>query len=112
LLNSSPYYAQAKGQANSSNKVLIKLIKKKVNEYPGRWYEVLSEALWVHRTSKHGAMKVTPFELVYGQEGVLPIEVNFQTCRIVGQNNLSATEYMEGMTNTIDAMPEGQLKAL
>ena len=29
ILNSSPYYAQANGQAESSNKILIKLIKKK-----------------------------------------------------------------------------------
>ena len=28
LLNSSPYYAEANGQAESSNKTLIKLIKK------------------------------------------------------------------------------------
>jgi hypothetical protein len=32
LLNSSPYYAQANGQAESSNKTLIKLIKKKIEE--------------------------------------------------------------------------------
>jgi hypothetical protein len=30
----------------------------------------------VHRTSRHEAMKVTPFELVYGQEAVLPVEVS------------------------------------
>ena len=30
LLNSSPYYAQTNGQAESSNKILIKLIKKKI----------------------------------------------------------------------------------
>jgi transposase InsO family protein len=68
LLNSSPYYAQANGQAESSNKVLIKLIKKKLEENPKRRHEVLSEALWAHRISRHGATKVTPFELVYGQE--------------------------------------------
>jgi hypothetical protein len=84
LLNSSPYYAQANGQAESSNKILIKLIKKKVNEYPRRWHEALSEALWAHRTSKHGATKVTQFELLYGQEDVLPVEVNLQACRVVG----------------------------
>ena len=33
LLNSSPYYAQANGQAESSNKTLIKLIKKKIEEH-------------------------------------------------------------------------------
>jgi len=45
LLNASPYYAQANGQAESSNKTLIKLIKKKIEENPRRWHEVLSEAL-------------------------------------------------------------------
>jgi transposase InsO family protein len=32
LLNSSPYYAQANGQAESSNKTLIKFIKKKIED--------------------------------------------------------------------------------
>ena len=35
-LNSSSYYAQANGQAESSNKILIKLIKKKIEENPRR----------------------------------------------------------------------------
>jgi hypothetical protein len=34
LLSSSPYYAQANGQAMSSNKTPIKLIKKKIDENP------------------------------------------------------------------------------
>ena len=59
ILNSSPYYAQANGQAESSNKILIKLIKKKIEENPMRWHEVLSKALWAHRISRHGATKVT-----------------------------------------------------
>jgi hypothetical protein len=46
LLRSSAYYAQANGQAESSNKTLIKLIKKKIEENPKRWHKVLSEALW------------------------------------------------------------------
>jgi len=34
LIQSSPYYAQANGQAEASNKSLIKLIKRKIDEYP------------------------------------------------------------------------------
>jgi transposase InsO family protein len=79
LFKSSPYYAQANGKAESSNKTLIKLIKKKIEENPRRWHEVFSEALWAHRISRHGATKVTPFELVYGQEAMLPVEVNLDT---------------------------------
>jgi hypothetical protein len=51
-------------------------MKKKIEENPKRWHEVLSEALWAHHISKHSATKVTPFELVYGQEAVLCVEVN------------------------------------
>jgi hypothetical protein len=76
LLSSSSYYAQANGQAESSNKTLIKLIKKKIKENLKKWHEVLSEVLWTHHISKHSATRVTPFELVYGQEVVLPAEVN------------------------------------
>jgi transposase InsO family protein len=65
LLSSSPYYAQANGRAESSNKALIKLIKK-IEENPKRWHEVLLKALWAHRISKYRATKVTHFELVYG----------------------------------------------
>jgi transposase InsO family protein len=62
LLSSSPYYTQANGQAESSNKTLIKLIKEKIKENPKRWHGVLSETLWAHRISKHSATKVTPFK--------------------------------------------------
>jgi hypothetical protein len=55
LLNSSSYYAQSNGWAESSNKILIRLIKKKIEENPRRWHEVLSKALCAHRTSRHGA---------------------------------------------------------
>jgi hypothetical protein len=112
LLNSSPYYAQVNGQAEASNKVLIKIIKKTIKDNPRRWHKKLSEAMWVHRTSRHGATKVTPFELVYGQEAVLPIEVILQNLRITGQYYLSAKEYTKLMMDIIDEAPESQLKAL
>jgi hypothetical protein len=112
LLNSSPYYAQANGQAEASNKVLIKIIKKRIKDNPRRWHEKLSEALWAHRKSNHGATKVTPFELVHGQEAVLPIEVSLQNLRITGQDYLSAKEYIELMMDKLDEAPKSRLKAL
>ena len=36
VLNYSPYYAQANGQAEASNKSVIKLIRRKVDENPRR----------------------------------------------------------------------------
>jgi hypothetical protein len=72
LIKSSPYCAQANGQAETSNQSLIKLIKRKIDEHPRRWHKILLEALWAHRISCHGATKTSPYHLVYGQEAVLP----------------------------------------
>jgi hypothetical protein len=75
LIRSSPYYAQANGQAEASNQSLIKLIKRKIDEHPRCWHEVLLEAVWAHRISCHGETKTSPYHLVYGEEAVLPWEI-------------------------------------
>jgi hypothetical protein len=92
--------------------VLIKIIKKRIEDYLRMWHEKLSEALWVHRTSRLRATKVTPFELVYGQEVVLPIEIGLQNLRVTEQYSLSAKEYHKLMMDKIDDIPESRVKAL
>jgi transposase InsO family protein len=82
LIRSSPYYAQANGQAETSNQSLIKLIKRKIDEYPRRWHEVLSEALWAYRISCHGSTKTSPYHLAYGQDAMLPWEITAGSRRV------------------------------
>jgi hypothetical protein len=106
LLNSYPYYAQANGQAEASNKVLIEIIKKRIKDNPRRWHKKLSEALWAHRISRHEAMRLTPFNLVHGQEVVLPVEIGLQSLRVTGQGSLSAKEYHVLMMDKIDDVPK------
>jgi hypothetical protein len=43
-----------------------------------------------------------PFELVFGQAAVLPVEVNFQVCRVAQQDELSAEEYGSLMMEKLD----------
>ena len=91
---------------------MIELIKKKIEENSRRWNEVLSKALWDHRISRHGATKVTPFELVYGQETVLPIEVNLDTYKLTKQNDLSTIYYCDFRMDNIDEVTDKRLRAL
>ena len=112
MLNSSPYYAQANGQAESSNKILIKLIKKKIEDHPRRWHELLCEALWAHRISRHVATKVTPYELLYGQGAIFPTDVNLAALRLTKQNYLSEVDFHNLMMDNIDEVTDKRLIAL
>jgi hypothetical protein len=83
-----------------------------MEENPRRWHEVLSEVLWAHRISRHGATKVTPFELIYGQEVVLPVEVNLDAYRLAKQNDLDAIVYHNLMMDNIDEIADKRMNAL
>jgi hypothetical protein len=112
LIRSSLYYAQANGQAEASNQSLIKLIKRKIDEHPRRWHEVLSEALWAYRVSCHGATRTSPYHLVYGQEAVLPWEITAGSRRIEFQNELTAEEYAALMSDNMEDITELRLLSL
>ena len=112
LLNSSPYYAQANGQAEASNQIMIKLIKKKIEEQPRKWHSTLNEALWAYGMVCHGLIKTSPYELVYGHNAVLPWEIQTRSRRVTLQNDLLAEVYKNLMIDDLEDLSCHQLRAL
>jgi hypothetical protein len=112
ILNSSPYYAQANGQAKAANKGVIKLIKRKVEEQQRRWHTTLNEALWAYRMACHGSTKLSPYQLVYGHKAVLPWELKIGSRRTMFQDQLTADDYSALMKNELEDLVGYQLRAL
>jgi hypothetical protein len=112
LLNSSPYYAQANGQAEASNKIMIKIIQEKIDQKPRRWHSVLNEALWAYRMAPHGATQTSPYELVYGHHAVLPWEMQSESKRVVLQKDLSSKDYNDLMMDELEDLHMICLRAL
>ena len=80
---SLPYHLQGNGQAEVTNKVLIKIISKMSQEYTGRWATHLPDALWAYRKSPKFAIGFSPFSLVYRTEAVSPAEVTTPSLRVM-----------------------------
>ncbi|KAF7146073.1 hypothetical protein RHSIM_Rhsim04G0191100 [Rhododendron simsii] len=81
-LTSTPYYPQGNGQAEATNKTLIRIISKLLDEKGGTWADHLALALWAYRTSHRKATRASPFSLVYGAETVLPAELSVPSARL------------------------------
>ncbi|XP_059664235.1 uncharacterized protein LOC132310008 [Cornus florida] len=109
---STPYYAQANGQAESSNKILIEIIEKMIKDKPRRWHETLSEALWAYKNSKKTGTVVTPYMLTYGHHDVLPMEMNVKSAKVAFQNNLTPADYTQAMLTELEYLDEVRLDAL
>lgn len=58
-----PYYAQGNGQAEATNKIIIELIKKNIEDRSMKWHETLNEILWAMRNAKSIAIGITPYRL-------------------------------------------------
>jgi len=112
VLNSSLYYAQDNGQAKASNKGIIKLIKRKIEENPRRWHTLLNEALWSYWMACHGSTKVSPYQLVYVHDAVLPWEIKTRSRRIFSQDHLNTDDYATLMKDELDDLVGHRLKSL
>jgi hypothetical protein len=68
---------------------------------------------YVHTVSlTHNATKVTHFQIVYGQEVILPVEVNLDALRIARQNELSVVDYHNLMLDRLDEVSDERVRAL
>ena len=61
LKYSASYYPQGNGLAESTNKNLIKIIKRTVAENHKNWHNVLLNALWDDRVTPKAAIGNSPF---------------------------------------------------
>ncbi len=64
-VSSITYYPRGNGQAESTNKVIGRLLTKLVNEKKTNWDEHMSTFLFSYKTTYKVATSYTPYELMY-----------------------------------------------
>ena len=74
-------HPQTNGQAEFANKVILNELKKRLGSAKGKWVEELVEVLWAYRCTPHSTTRETPYNLTYGTDAMLPVEVRESTIR-------------------------------
>ena len=85
---SSTYHPQCNGQAESTNKILLKTLKKIVEGDKKYWDRKLNSALWAYRTSYKVTTGMMPFKMAYGLEAMVPMEFMIPSLRMAIQEKL------------------------
>ncbi|RDY14220.1 pol, partial [Mucuna pruriens] len=68
-------HPQSNGQAEAANKVILRGLRKRLEEAKGRWAEELHQVLWSYHTTPHSSTNETPFRLTFGTEAMIPVEI-------------------------------------
>ena len=69
------YYPQGNGLAESTNKNLIKIIKRTVSENHKNWHNKIFNAIRAYRVTPKTTVGNSPFFLIYRREAILPAHV-------------------------------------
>ena len=91
---SIPYYPQGKGQAEATNKMLLRILSKMVFDYGNDWRAHLADVLWAYQSSPKIATGFTPFSLVYGTDTISPTELVVPSSRVMQGSELEVDANM------------------
>jgi hypothetical protein len=75
LVHSTPYYPQGNSLAESSNKSLIRIIRKLLEENQKSWDSKVKFSLWADRVTNNKSIETSPFKLVYGTDAIFLIQL-------------------------------------
>ena len=75
LVHSTSYYPQGNGLAESSNKSLVRIIRKLLETNKKSWDSKLKFGLWADKVRDKRSIGTSPFKLFYGTEAIFPIQL-------------------------------------
>ena len=102
LGHSTAYYPWGNGLAESSNKSLMRIIKKLLHDNKISWHTKLIHALWANRISVKKSISTSPFQLVYGSDVIFPRSLSFPVMRLLQEKEAETNPNWRRMYELIE----------
>jgi len=83
---STPFCPKANGQVEATNKTLLTILKKKLEDQKDAWVDYFPEVLWSYRTTTRTPTGATSFSFTFGAKAVIPVEVGSLSYRVSHYN--------------------------
>jgi len=105
-------HPQTNGQVESANRVLLGGLKRRLEKAKGAWAEKVPRIVWAYHTTPQSSTMETPFNLVYGSDAMIPVEIHESSPRFLGFEAEESNEEMRVNLDLIDeAREEAKIKA-
>ncbi|XP_038973214.1 uncharacterized protein LOC120105126 [Phoenix dactylifera] len=75
-------HPQANEKTEVTNRTILQGLKIRLDQSKGQWVEDLYNVLWAYRTTFRVPTGETPFNLTYGMEAVIPLEIELPSPRV------------------------------
>ena len=108
---SANYHPRGNGLVESTNKKLLKILKRTISVHHRNWHTELVNALWADRVTPKAAIGNSPFFLVYGTEAILPPNLFLPSLQLAQSVQDEECPAMEKRINTLLKLEEEREKS-
>jgi hypothetical protein len=102
LVHSTTYYPQGNGLVESSNKSLVRIIKKLLEQNARGWDSKLKFSLWVDRVTCKKSIGTSPFKLVYGIEAIFLIQLALPVAKFLQETDSEPSDLTRRIHNLVE----------
>ncbi|GAU22857.1 hypothetical protein TSUD_282240 [Trifolium subterraneum] len=95
-------------QTESTNKVILRALKRRISLKQESWVEHLPAILWSYHTTPQSSTGEPPFTMVYGADAIIPMEIQPSTWR---RDTLTFQENNATLEEILDLLSELREKA-
>ena len=103
---STTYYPQGNGQAESTNKVIVRMLQKLVDHNQTDWDVQLHTVLFAYRTAYKIVTSHSSFQLVYGLTPLMPTEYVIPTLRTPGDPDFTPRRVLTARLTDLEKLDE------
>ncbi|KAK8928830.1 hypothetical protein KSP39_PZI017964 [Platanthera zijinensis] len=75
-------HPQTNSQIEVTNRTILKGLKTRLKEAGGQWVDALPNVLWAYRTTERTPTGETPYNLCFGSEAVIPVDIGRPSTRV------------------------------
>eukprot|EP00253_Pinus_taeda_P036313 PITA_36313 len=86
------YYPRGNGLEKYSNKSLVNIIKKMLQDNKKSWHKKLVHALWADRVSTKKSIGMSSFQLVYGIDALFPSSVGIPVMKLLQEAEVESND--------------------
>ncbi|XP_038971178.1 uncharacterized protein LOC120104328 [Phoenix dactylifera] len=102
----SVFYPQTNGETEVTNRTILQGLKARLDRSKEQWVEDLYNVLWAYRTTFRLSTGETPFNLAYGTEAVIPLEIGLPSPRVEHYDTVSNSSQLMGNLDLIEETRE------
>jgi hypothetical protein len=101
-------HPQTNGQTKRVNGTLMSILRRTIMDSKKNWNVKLTATLWAYRITFKVATQATPFSLVYGLEGNLPIDIEVESLQVAIDSQLTDSQSLQNCLTTLEELDEGR----